>query len=108
MRPAATFRLVTLATFFVVIGLVWLFLWSARRFGQSQMALDDLPESVLRALEGHVEERVAFVQVDRKSLGERQTYLVRLWLPNGPPERLWLAADGTRWPPNGAGRADVR
>lgn len=99
MPSADRYRLITLLVVLGVLGGLFSFLALVRVAADAHVDLDDLPVPVLHALRERAGEEVALVQVVRGATPDARTFRIVLELVDGSTERLWVAADGTPWPP---------
>lgn len=99
MQRDTRYRLITLLVGIGILVVVFLFLALVRIAADAHVDLDQLPPPVLQALREHAGDDPTLVQVFRASTPNTRTYRIVLELPDGSSQRLWLAADGTPWPP---------
>lgn len=91
---------VRVAVVCAAIGLLLvLVLLLARQLGQNQVAWDQLPPAVQGYLVAQLPEGFAVVQIEKGPTPRQKTYRVLVSGPGTRSQKLWLAADGSHWPP---------
>lgn len=105
MERDARYRLITLGVILAMLAGVFAFLHLAHLAGESQKEWGDLPEPVRRVLRKRAGD-VAVVQAFDGATPRVVTFRITLEHPDGRREQLWLAADGTSWPPAATRAAD--
>jgi hypothetical protein len=99
MKDSTRFKLLALLAGVVLVGGSSLFTTTARWYARQAVAWHELPPPVRDSLLGHVGTAVV-VEIERgPSAGSQPTYRIRVSAPDTPTQRLWLAEDGTQWPP---------
>lgn len=99
MQSDTRYRFITLLVGFGFIAVVLLFLALVRVAADAHVDLDQLPAPVLETLREQAGDETTLVQIFRGSTPNVRAFHIVLELPDGRSERLWLAEDGTEWPP---------
>ncbi len=103
MEESARFRLLILLVGLALIGGWLAFMETARWYGRQGVAWHELPPPVRDSVLDRLGE-VVVLEIERgPKATARLTYRIRVSTPEARTLRLWLAEDGTRWPPAESG-----
>ncbi len=99
MDESVRFRLLVVAVGVLLFGGWVLFTETARWYGRQAVDWHELPPPVREAVLHRFGE-IVVLEIERgPSVAPHATYRIRVSAPQSPTVRLWLAADGTDWPP---------